>query len=88
MYLGAESSGRKAYHYAQIEIFLKIATVLNADDQTALFYGRLKAYLKMKGTSIPENDIWIAAIAQEHGLPLVTRDVHFKYFPDLKILSW
>ncbi|WP_163379126.1 PIN domain-containing protein [Cyclobacterium sp. SYSU L10401] len=39
-------------------------------------------------TPIPENDIWIAAMAQEHGLPLVTRDAHFKYLPDLKILFW
>lgn len=30
LYLGVENSGRKAFHYAQIEMFLKIATVLNA----------------------------------------------------------
>lgn len=88
LYLGAECSGRKAFHYDQIKTFLKIAMVLNAGEQTAFIYSRLKTYLKMKGTPIPENDIWIAAIAQEHSLPLVTRDIHFKYLPDLKILSW
>lgn len=88
LYLGAECSGRKDFHYDQIKTFLKIAMVLNAGEQTALIYSRLKADLKIIGTPIPENDIWIAAIAQEHSLPLVTRDIHFTYLPDLKILSW
>jgi predicted nucleic acid-binding protein len=31
----------------------------------------------MRGTPIPTNDIWIAALAMQHGLPLYTRDAHF-----------
>jgi tRNA(fMet)-specific endonuclease VapC len=56
---------------------------------TADRYSRIAAQLKRQGTSIPANDIWIAAQAMEHGAELVTMDRHFekisglvyRYFP-------
>ncbi|MCP4134020.1 MAG: type II toxin-antitoxin system VapC family toxin [bacterium] len=36
-----------------------------------------------KGKPIPTNDIWIAAVAFQHGLKLFTRDKHFKDVPGL-----
>ena len=41
-----------------------------------------------EGQPIPENDIWIAAIAQQHDLTLVTKDVHFDAIDRLKIEKW
>ena len=38
------------------------------------------------GTPIPTNDLWIAAIAIEHGLSLYTRDAHFRHVPGLACL--
>jgi len=37
---------------------------------------------------IPENDIWIAALAMEHGLTLGSRDEHFKKIEELKRVAW
>ncbi len=88
MYFGAENSIRKEYHIKQINSFLKIGILLNTGVRTALIYGKIKAYLKSKGTPIPENDIWIAAIAKEHQLPIVTEDKHFKLIPDIEIIRW
>jgi len=35
-----------------------------------------------KGTTVPDNDTWQAAVAMRHGLTLVTRNVrHFQHFP-------
>jgi tRNA(fMet)-specific endonuclease VapC len=42
----------------------------------------------MNGQPIPENDIWIAAIAEQHGLTLVTKDAHFNAIDHLKIEKW
>lgn len=50
---------------------------------TAEHYGRLFAQLKRAGTPIPNNDIWIAALALEHHLVLATRDHHFERIPQL-----
>jgi predicted nucleic acid-binding protein len=35
-----------------------------------------------------ENDIWIAALAIEHSLTLVSRDEHFKQIDELKRAAW
>ena len=62
--------------------------VLVADENTAGRYGEIKAALRKKGKPIPENDIWIAAIALQHGLIVVTRDKHFSEIEELKVKKW
>ena len=47
-------------------------------------YARLFVQLKRAGTPIPDNDLWIAAVAIEHDLALVTRDRHFDKLPQLR----
>jgi tRNA(fMet)-specific endonuclease VapC len=51
--------------------------------ETAEHYARLFVQLKRAGTPIPDNDLWIAALALEHDLQLITRDNHFKSVPQL-----
>lgn len=58
-------------------------TILFATRETTEHYARLFVQLKRSGTPIPDNDLWIAAIALENDLPLLTRDRHFDYIPQL-----
>jgi tRNA(fMet)-specific endonuclease VapC len=51
--------------------------------ETAEQYARLFVQLKLAGTPVPNNDLWIAALALEHNLALVTRDQHFRHIPQL-----
>ena len=51
-------------------------------------YAELRRELKTAGTPIPSNDSWIAALAREHRLPVVTRDVHFQAIRGLHLLTW
>lgn len=51
-------------------------------------YGRLKALLEAGGTIIGDNDSWIAAIAKELGLVLVTWDAQFRHVPGLIVEDW
>ena len=51
--------------------------------ETAEFYARLFVQLKRAGTPIPDNDLWIAALALQHDLVLITRDRHFESIPQL-----
>jgi tRNA(fMet)-specific endonuclease VapC len=62
--------------------------VLHPDPATAIHYARISADLEQKGTPIPENDVWIAAVALECGMPLATRDTHFGRVEGLKLLHW
>lgn len=57
--------------------------VLLPDEQTPFFYGDLYAYLRKKGTPIPTNDLWIAALAVQHHLPLFDRDSDFDRLPQV-----
>src|SRR5438874_10797582 len=51
--------------------------------ETAEHYARLFVQLKRAGTPVPDNDLWIAALALEHDLTLITRDRHFESIPQL-----
>jgi tRNA(fMet)-specific endonuclease VapC len=68
--------------------FLRVATVLLPDENTAEQYGQIKAELARIGRPIPENDVWIAAMARQHDLPIATRDAHFAAVSHLKTLAW
>ncbi len=58
--------------------------ILYPGRETAEQYGRLFVQLKRAGTPIPDNDLWIAALALEHDLLLITRDEHFRRIPQLQ----
>jgi tRNA(fMet)-specific endonuclease VapC len=85
---GAYNSAFQDKGLKQIEDFLRICAVLDPDERTAHIYGRIKADLSHKGNPIPQNDVWIAAVALEHHLPLATRDPHFTQVTGLTLLQW
>lgn len=62
---------------ARIDDFAASNVILSCDAETAYRYDEVKDMLRQKGRPIPENDIWIAAIAFQHELILLTSDMHF-----------
>ena len=79
---------RRQAQLALISDFLSIAMVLLPDNATTEHYGELKDELATAGKLIPDNDIWIAALAVQYDLPLATRDAHFGSVTRLKTLAW
>ena len=57
--------------------------VLLPDRETAERYARLFVQLKRSGTPVPTTGLWIAALALQHDLVLLTRDQHFRHIPQL-----
>jgi len=88
LYFGAQKSGNVARNMQRVETVAKSATVLACDAETARIYGRLKRELRAKGRPIPDNDIWIAALAVQHSLTLATRDAHFTAVDGLAAEYW
>jgi tRNA(fMet)-specific endonuclease VapC len=74
---GAQASVRAESNLARLDEFARALIVLACDTGTAAVYASVKSGLRKKGRPIPENDVWIAAIARQHGLTLLTRDGHF-----------
>lgn len=88
LFYGAHNSQRVQENVDRIDDFASSTTILDCDSRMALRYGSIKSGLRKQGTPIPENDIWIAALAAQHDLALVTRDQHFSVIKDVKRESW
>lgn len=63
-------------------------TVLDVNSETARHYADVREELRKARTPIPENDLWIAALARQHDLPVITRDAHFDHVPGLRRVTW
>ncbi len=61
--------------------------ILYPDEGTTRAYAQLFRQLRLAGRPIPTNDIWIAALADQHSLVLVTSDQHFTYLPQLILVD-
>lgn len=88
LYFGIENSRHKEKNITTVNGFLSMCEVKNIDEKTAKLYGNIKFQLKIKGTPIPENDIWIAALAKQYNCILITNDTHFGNIQDLTIENW
>ena len=88
LFYGAHKSARAKENIARIDDFASASIVLGCDSETSRIYGEIKYALSVKGHPIPENDIWIAAIAVQHDLTLISRDAHFKEVDNLKVMAW
>ena len=88
LFFGAFKSKRSKTNLKRISNFADSITILNCDKDTAQQYGIVKNKLLDKGKLIPENDIWIAAVAMQNDLILVTRDGHFDEIEELKCEKW
>lgn len=59
---------------------------ITISDTTTHDYANIYKGLRLKGTPIGTNDMWIAALCIEHKLPLVTLDNDFNNVSGLKTL--
>ena len=83
----ARSRHRSAYE-AWLQSALPGFDVLPVTEETAVTYAALRVALKQSGRPIPANDAWIAALALQHRLTVLSRDEHFDAIPGLRRESW
>jgi len=88
LFYGAFKSGQAERNILRIREFVQASVILPVTAETAEAYGRVKNQLRQRGRPIPENDIWIAALALQHNLELAARDAHFRAVEGLRLLSW
>lgn len=88
LYYGAQKSDKVSENIIRVNTLVEGHLFLSCDLETARWYGIIKNQLQSKGRPIPNNDIWIAAIAIQHELILVTRDTHFDGIDTLQTEYW
>ena len=59
--------------------------LMNPDEKTAQHYADVFTDLRRRGTPIPSNDLWIAALARQYRMPLLSFDAHFRAVQGLDI---
>jgi tRNA(fMet)-specific endonuclease VapC len=88
LFYGARKSSQTSKNQQRIEAFIAANTILACDAVTGFHYGNIKEQLRQEGKPIPENDIWIAAIALQFDIILVSRDEHFSAVQGLTVECW
>lgn len=84
---GFKGGTREGENRAMLERFCQKPTVkiLFTTWETAETFAFVKDSLRARGTSLPLNDIWIAAQVIESGSVLITFDNHFTAIPGLRL---
>lgn len=85
---GLMNSNKKRHLEYLLDILESESQILSHSLITAKHYAEIRQQLKKSGTPIPENDIWIAALAKEYNLEIVSIDKHFDYVKKVKRISW
>ena len=83
----AQSRHRRDYE-EWLEEFLRDVGTLPIIESTTIYYSKIAEKLKANGTPIPSNDVWIAAIALEHDLPIISQDKHFDNVQSVQRRGW
>ena len=69
-------------------VLIDLHEVLYVDLETLDSYAKIRIELKEAGTPIPANDVWIASLARQYGLKVVSRDTHFDRVKGIQRVSW
>lgn len=71
-----------------LDLLINESMVLSVDLATTVHYADLREALRRIGRPIPENDLWVAALSTQYGLPIVSRDTHFDAVRGVQRLGW
>jgi tRNA(fMet)-specific endonuclease VapC len=88
LYFGAHKSKRVQENIDKVEQVATRYPVLYCDADAAREYGVIAYQQRAKGRKIPYHDIWIAALARQHNLTLLTRDSDFDYVEGINLVTW
>lgn len=62
--------------------------ILPITQETAVIYAEIRHSLKIAGRPMPSNEVWIAALAREHQLPIASQDRHFDSVAGVIRVEW
>jgi tRNA(fMet)-specific endonuclease VapC len=85
---GLMASRDRARRLAWLEELSRHWVVLDISAASAAVYSEIRHVLRQRATPIPSNDAWIAALARQHGLRVLSNDSHFDAVPGLQRIGW
>lgn len=85
---GVNQSTQRSRAEAWLDQIIRATRVMTVTVDTAMEYAGVRSMLHRKGSPIPANDMWIAALALQHRMPVLSRDAHFDNVDGLTRISW
>ena len=85
---GIAGSKHRALYEDWLAAQLPHFEVLAVTAETTVAYAEVRVALRRSGRPIPANDAWIAALALQHGMAVLSRDQHFDEVPDVERVRW
>jgi tRNA(fMet)-specific endonuclease VapC len=85
---GIRQSRHRARYERWLEDNLPFTEIQQITEATSDSYADLRINLRSAGTPIPANDLWIAAVAIELRLPILSNDSHFDEVPGVVRLGF
>ena len=76
-YFGIRQSRHRSRYEDWLARYLPLTEIATVTSATADVYADIRLELKRLGAPIPPNDVWIAALARQHGLAVLSNDGHF-----------
>lgn len=88
LYSGFLAGNRTRENIEEFNLFLQLPKCIQItiNSEIAKNYSEIYFNLRRKGTPIPTNDIWLAAICLTYKYPILSIDKHFKNIENIEIL--
>lgn len=87
-YFGIRQSRHRARYQEWLRRYLPLAEVATITSATADAYADIRLQLKRIGNPVPSNDAWIAALARQHALSVMSNDTHFDLIDGIERIAF
>ena len=87
-YFGIRQSRHRNRYEEWLHRYLPLAEIAAVTSATADAYADICLELKRLGHPIPPNDAWIAALARQHALPVLSNDAHFDVVEGIRRIAF
>ena len=87
-YFGIRQSSRRRRYEDWLTQYLPETEIATITSATADAYADIRLYLKQLGTPIPPNDVWIASLARQHTLEILSNDRHFDLVEGIRRIAF
>jgi tRNA(fMet)-specific endonuclease VapC len=83
---GFAAGNHRAANDRVLDAFLQkpFVKAIFTDESTVAVYSSIYFDLRRRGLTIPQNDMWIAALCIQHAARLYSRDKHFDHLPQVQ----
>ena len=87
-YFGIRQSRQRRRYEEWLACYLPQTEIATITSATADTYADIRLELKRLGTPIPPNDVWVAALARQHDLAVLTNDSHFDLVDHIRRIAF